>query len=190
VHEALATAGFDIQHAFDAHAAAHELAIGMLAGRERRGILVGNTRALWAPFVASGPTGEHPLERYTERAIAGAFGEARIFYAHRRYDGAFLPFQKLAVRTGLAAQAPTGLVVHPIYGPWFALRAIVLVDGEPVPRLPIAKPCTCEGRCEAALAAAQASRDWRAWLGVREACTVSEWRYSDEQIRYHYTKTW
>ena len=190
LHDALAAAGFDIQYAFDAHAVARELGLALLAGGERRGILVGNTKALWPPFVASKPAGANPLEAYTERAIAEAFGDARTLFAHRRYAGAFLPFQQVAIATGLAAQAPTGLVVHPIYGPWFALRAIVLVAGEPVPRARIEKPCVCAGRCEAALAAALHSSDWRAWLAVRETCTVSEWRYSDEQIRYHYTKTW
>jgi methylmalonic aciduria homocystinuria type C protein len=188
VNQALAEAGFEIQHAFDAHAVAREL--GWLAGAERCGILVGNTRALWPRFVAARPAGPDPLERYTEAAIAQAFPGARVYFAHRRYDGAFLPFQRLAIATGLAAAAPTGLVVHPVFGPWFALRAIVLVDAEPVARAPIAKPCTCDGSCEAARDSALHGGDWRAWLAVRDACSLREWRYSDEQIRYHYTKTW
>jgi hypothetical protein len=184
VNQALADAGFDIQHAFDARD------VAWLAGPERCGILVGNTRALWPRFLAGKRAEPDPLDRYTERAIAEAFPGARAYFAHREYDGAFLPFQRVAVTVGLAAAAPTGLVIHPRYGPWFALRAIVLVDGEPVARAGIAKPCVCDGRCEAALATALQGDDWRAWLAVRDACAIREHRYSDEQIRYHYTKTW
>lgn len=187
----LATAGLDVEHPFDAEAAAREPGWQCLAGRERRGILIGNTRALWAPFRAAEQVSAHPLEHYVERTIDRAFPGARVFYAHRRYDGAFLPFQRLAVATGLGALSEGGLVIHPMYGPWLALRAVVVVDGEPVARTPIAKPCTCEAACAEALARARAAGgDWRAWLAVRDACTLRDHRYSDEQIRYHYTKAW
>src|SRR5258705_9628911 len=112
----LAGAGFDLVHPFDAHAAAREPGLELLAGRERRGLLIGNTRALWAPFAAALPallaSGERdPLERYTEHAIEGAFPGARVLYGHRRYAGAFVPLQRLAVATGLGALAPSQLVI-------------------------------------------------------------------------------
>jgi hypothetical protein len=197
--DALATlsgAGFDIAHAFDASAAAREPGLGVLAGDAQLGILIGNTRALWPRFteamrdpLAAGidPHDPHdPLDRYTERQIAAAFPDARIYYAHRRYDGAFLPLQRLAVAAGLGALAPSQLVIHPIYGPWFALRAVVVVPGEPPQRAPIARPCCCDASCGDALAAAQRSTDWRDWLAVRDRCSLRAWRYSDEQIRFHY----
>jgi epoxyqueuosine reductase QueG len=163
----LEEAGFDIAHAFDAHAVARE------PGAAMREAAV-----------------ENPLEAYTERVIDAVFPAARILYGHRRYDGAFVPLQRVAVATGLGALAPNGLVIHPEYGPWFALRAIVITDGEPVPRTPIAQPCTCTTACADSLARARAGGDWRAWLAVRDACSLRRWRYSEEQIRYHYTKTW
>ena len=70
------------------------------------------------------------------------------------------------------------------------LRAVVLVDAEPVSRSPIAKPCHCDATCSVALARARDGGDWRAWLAVRDACVVRDYRYTDEQIRYHYTKAW
>lgn len=185
--EALATAGLDIVHPFDAREAARAAGLDMLAHPTlQRGLLIGNTRALWLPFRAAMPAGPDPLEHHIERAVATAFPGAPTWFSHRRYGGRFLPFQRLAVATGLGALAPTGLVIHPIYGPWFALRAIVLVEGDPVARAPIAKPCRCDGRCEAAVANARVANTRGAWLAVREACQLKAWRYSDDQIAFHY----
>jgi methylmalonic aciduria homocystinuria type C protein len=186
----LADLGFDIAHAFDPARVAELVPL-----QKSRGILVGNTRALWPPFVAAVHADRElaaspdPLDHYVERSIAAAFPGAPAWFSHRRYDGAFLPFQKLAVATGLGVLAPTQLVIHPIYGPWFALRAIVLVDGDPPPPPAPASVTCCNGDCAARLDAALVSRDWRAWLAVRDACNVGRaYRYSDEQITYHYTK--
>lgn len=200
----LAAAGFDLAHAFDAAAAAREPGLELLAEEPdaRLGILVGNTRALWPRFTAALARPElaadpHPLERYTEETIEAALPGARIYYGHRRYRGAFLPLQRLAVATGLGALAPSQLVIHPVYGPWFALRAVVVTRGAPPPpRPPIAPPCRCGAACAEALARARAaagpetSGAWRAWLAVRDACTLRDHRYSDDQIHYHYTRAW
>ena len=208
---ALADAGFDLAHPFDAGTAAREPGLERLAGPnmeaggftptagvEQLGILIGNTRALWPAFVAAMREPElaadpQPLERYTEQTIERVFAGARVYYGHRRYDGEFLPLQRLAVVTGLGAMAPSRLVVHPIYGPWFALRAVIVIAGAPVTCAPIVQPCRCEAPCTDALEAALEARgpeSWRAWLAVRDACTLRAWRYSDDQIRYHYTKVW
>lgn len=188
----LAAAGFDIAHSFDTAAVAREPGLGVLAGGDRLGILIGNTRALWPRFTDAmrDPelAAEHePLDRYTERWIDAAFPGARIYYGHRRYGGAFVPLQHLAVATGLGALAPSRLVIHPIYGPWFALRAAVVIAGEPPPaRSPIAQPCRCGESCTAALARARRSTDWRDWVALRDACSLRAWRYSDDQVRFHY----
>jgi methylmalonic aciduria homocystinuria type C protein len=189
--DALAAAGFDIAHAFDAAVLAREPGLEALAEHGRVGLLVGNTRELWRPFVAAvDRTRGHPLQHYTETIVDRELPGRRIYYVHRMYDGAYVPFQRLAVAVGLAAIAPTQLLVHPIYGPWFALRAVAFVDGDPPPTPPrVAKPCTCGAACTSTLARAIASRDWRDWLAVRDACPIGRtFRYSDEQIRYHYTK--
>jgi methylmalonic aciduria homocystinuria type C protein len=188
----LADAGLDITHAFDPALVA---SLAPMLSANRRALLVGNTRALWEPFMAAIASDRElaasadPLERYVEAAIARAFPDAPVWFSHRRYDGAFVPFQRLAVATGLGVLAPTQLVIHPLYGPWFALRAIVLVDGEP-PAPPASPAVTCcTGDCGARLEIAVGSRDWRAWLAVRDACNVGRaYRYSEQQITYHYTK--
>jgi len=187
----LADAGFDIAHAFDT-ALVGEL---LPASDRRRGVLVGNTRALWPRFLAARAAdpalaaSDDPIDDYTEAAIARAFPGAPAWFVHRTYGGAFLPFQRLAVAVGLGVLAPTQLVIHPIYGPWFALRAIVLTEGEPPPPVPAPTTPCCNGDCALRLQAALAGGGWRAWLAVRDACTVGRaFRYSDAQIAYHYTK--
>ena len=195
----LADAGFDLVHAFDAAAAAREPGWEHLAKPARTtpvGLLVGNTRAMWPRFIAamrdpSLAVESDPLDRYTERTLEAAFPGAPIEYGHRIYGETFLPFTRLAVATGLGALAASNLVIHPVYGPWFALRAVILARGQPPPvRLPIAAPCTCVPACRTTLDAALASTSWEAWLAVRDACRLRAWRYPEEQIRYHYTKEW
>jgi hypothetical protein len=160
----LAAAGFDIAHAWQG------------------GLLIGNTRALWAPFSAARRDEPDALDRYTERCVSAAFPGATIEYAHEQ---PFKPFQRYAVEAGLAALTPTMLLVHPVYGPWFALRALIVRPGPA--RLPIAKPCVCTQKCDQAFAEAH---DGPSWLAVRDACSTGRaWRYSDEQIRYHYTRS-
>jgi len=191
----LAAAGFDIAHAFDASIVAREPGLEVLAGDARLGILIGNTRALWPRFTEAMrdpalAAERDPLDRYTERCIAAAFPEARIYYGHHRYAGAFVPLQHIAVAAGLAAMAPSHLVIHPIYGPWFALRAAVVLAGEPPVRRPIPRPCRCDAACATVLERAQRSSDWRDWLAIRESCSLRSWRYTDDQIRFHYMTVW
>ena len=92
------------------------------------------------------------------------------------------------------ALAPSQLVIHPVYGPWFALRAVILGDGDPPDHAPIAQPCRCDTRCTDALAAAlqltESRPDWRAWVAVRDACGLRGWRYSEDQLHYHYSRAW
>ena len=36
------------------------------------------------------------------------------------------------------------------------------------------------------------SQPWagEAWLAVRDSCALRAWRYDEDQIRYHYTRSW
>ena len=128
-----------------------------------------------------------PIEHYVERACAGF---TQCWFAHREYDGAFLPFQRIAAAAGFGWLAETNLLIHPTYGPWFALRAIVLTTDPPVVRALPAPACDCGTRCASAFARArEVHSTWREWLAARDACCVGrEHRYDDDQIEYHYTK--
>ena len=199
----LAAAGLDIAHAFDARAVSREPGLAALADPDRPlGILIGNTRALWPRFLAARAADPalrdalDPIELYVERAIdtaVAALPGARTYYAHRRYAGAYLPFQRAAAAAGLGTLTPAHLVIHPTYGPWLALRAIVVAPGTPPPRAPLVDlPGAHDAATAAAYAAALAASGpdaWRAWLAVRDACPIGRaHRYPDAQIRYHYTK--
>lgn len=201
VTRALAAAGFDVVQTFDALACAREPGLAILGDPARRcGYLIGSTRALWPHFVAARATDPaldrdpNPIERFTVETIdwvAASLPDARVFYTHREYDGVFLPFQRLAVASGLGALAPTHLVIHPIYGPWFSLRAAIVCAGEPpAVRAPITRSCACTNECGEAFDRAIAATTDRAaaWLAVRDACTHGrEHRFTDEQIAYHYS---
>jgi methylmalonic aciduria homocystinuria type C protein len=179
MRDALAAAGFDIVQPFDG---------APVDPARRSGLLVGNTRALWPIFLANKPAGPDPLDHYVERIIEPLVPTGgRVFYAHRQYDGQFLGFQQLAVEAGLGAWSETHLVIHPEYGPWFALRAAIVVPGDPPVTAQIPRPCRCEAPCRQALTLAIGSKDWRAWLAVRDACPVGrDHRYSEDQLAYHY----
>jgi len=197
----LAAAGFDLVWPFDANHIAQELGITALADPARPlGLLVGNTRALWPVFTAARQADPalaahgDPLELYTEQTIdrvAATIAGSRVLYAHRRHGAAFLPFQRLAVAAGVGTSSPTHLVIHPVYGPWFALRAVILCNASTPLRANVSTVCTCTATCLRAFDAAMAATGpelWKAWLAVRDACPVGrEHRYSDDQIAYHYS---
>jgi hypothetical protein len=149
---------------------------------------------------------EHPLDNYVEKAIGAAFAElvtARhaLHWAHRMTPTP-IAIQRIAHASGLAHLSPSHLSVHRELGPWFALRAVAVVDVEgPRGERPFAyDPCTACGKpCLAALDRALAlsgapregdvEREWQAWADVRDVCPEGKpQRYGDDQLRYHYTK--
>jgi len=112
--------------------------------------------------------------------------------------------QRLAEVAGLAAISRTHLSIHPEFGPWISLRAVIVLD-MPADDLTVPEKtknlCNgCERSCMPAferamnsvkdLTSETVSRDWRQWLAVRDACAVGsgKYRFCDSQIRYNYTK--
>jgi methylmalonic aciduria homocystinuria type C protein len=170
-------------------------------------IVVGNTREFWTPFIdalrdnADLLADPNPVEAYSMRCIAAAAeatGETcEIRWAHR-VDIEVIAIQRLAHIAGLAWLAPSNLCVHPEYGPWIALRAVIVFDleGPPGPPPTIADPCgACDQGCGPAFQRALAgdgferAEPWEPWLALRDACPLGRaHRYEDDQIRYHYAK--
>lgn len=182
-----------------------------LAPGARSALVVGNAgRALWERFSASAERAlaEDPLDAYTRRVLAEAARSlepepAIGFYADRR-DGVYLPLVALAQRAGFGSPGRVGVLIHPVYGPWIAIRAVLLV-AEPLPfREPAPfDPCTgCPAPCASAChgkvigprgvdpaACYQARLTLPACAtacDARSACVVGpEHAYSAEQIAHH-----
>lgn len=183
--------------------------------RPRLTVIVGNTRRLWPIFTAAYradaalQADPHPLDAYVtarvEAALAEAELDAEVSWGHGEDPP---PLQRLAVEAGLGWLSPAHLVVHPVYGPWLGLRAIVSFDLPGVASAPPAPPCVgCSGcgpdpgsggcvsaleramaGCGGAPTAAGVKARWRDWAAIRLACPVGRaWAYGEAQLAYHYT---
>lgn len=166
-------------------------------------LCIGNTRAMWQPFIdsvqAAGELTANPIDDYVTRIIESALAPVEVAW-EVRYAPEPPPrrvgLQKLAKASGLADLAPSYLCVHPVFGPWIGLRAAVVLDAAgPAERPePVERACDCSTGCQPALERALAADGsvedrWKVWVAVRDACPVGrEHRYSERQIRYHYTK--
>lgn len=181
----LAEAGLDLIREFPLDDDACALFPFERFGRPRsRGYLVGNTRALWAPFLAwlrqQDPMPKDPVDTYVESSIERAVAaltqasEVRValYWSHRtnyqgtRSEPTAVPIQRLARHIGLCALSPVQLSVHETYGPWISLRAVICVDwpAQAHQDAPKTAPCDhCPRPCEApfrtALARAQSASD-------------------------------
>ena len=93
-------------------------------------VLIGNAGSqLWGPFNLKDYPTTNPLDRWTEESItpiAYNIG-ARALYPFVKSAGTYWPFQKWAMRAGIASPSPLGILIHPTYGLWFALRAALLL---------------------------------------------------------------
>jgi methylmalonic aciduria homocystinuria type C protein len=190
--------------AYDAAVAA-PLRLPRLGRAAPLALVVGNTRALWPRFVAARRAEPDPLDRFVEREVAAALADAApgiaraVQFAHEA--PVTVAIQRAAAIAGLAHLSASHLSVHPTYGPWIALRAVIVLDADGVTEAPppVPPPCDCATGCGPAFAAALAAgvpsgeaelrERWRLWLAVRDACPVGRaHRYGDAQLRYHYTK--
>ncbi len=185
-----------------------------LAGRsDALAVVIGNSAALWTPFrawlAADGSRAEEPdpIDRYVTQAVTAALAGLEIAHQVRfSYESPprRVAMQRLAHVAGLATLTPAMLCVHPVYGPWIALRAAIVLDaaapaGDPPP--PPVTCADCATHCAPALARAQAASapvaghddpvagQWRLWLAVRESCPIGRaHRYPEPLLRYVYTK--
>jgi cyanocobalamin reductase (cyanide-eliminating) / alkylcobalamin dealkylase len=177
-------------------------------GRARSlAVVIGSTRAFWPPFRAAlrngevPPDEENPVERFTTARLRRAADETGAGYDMRfahETGPRIVAIQRLAELAGLAWLAPSNLSIHPVYGPWIALRAVAVfdVEGPTKPPARVEDPCgACVQACGPAFHRALhgdlslASEPWRLWVAVRDACPLGRThRYDEDQIVYHYAK--
>jgi len=153
-----------------------------------------------------------PLDRYTRRLVEEgarlalaplgvAYALAFPFLGAAR--GPHVPFQRLGRAAGLPQPGPLGLQIHPVYGPWWAYRALVIVDRELASGPALERPCEgCPAPCVAACPAGAPQPTGfvipacHAHRLVAEPCRLScaariacirgpEHRYTDDELAFH-----
>jgi hypothetical protein len=131
---------------------------GVLLPGARSALVVGSGgRALWRAARAAGAAGADPLDLHTARALEACVAEltaaghrAVALFASERRREAYADFVALGRAAGLGEPSRLGLLVHPVYGPWLSLRALLLMDLEWPESVPLAgfDPCTgCAAPC-------------------------------------------
>lgn len=166
-------------------------------GRARTlAMVVGNTRTIW-PHALAGcePDLDHPLDTWVERSVRGVLTElearTQVWFPHEPPPRQ-LPFRRLAQIAGLGWLGPAMLLVHPQFGPWISLRALVVLDetGPAAIAVPTPDPCgSCQSGCGPRFEEALSAGPSGDWLAVRDACPLGhDYRFSQDQIAYHYTK--
>lgn len=198
--------------AYDARVGAH-VALGPRVPEARSAVVIGNGGgAFWDAFARSRPPDgaavAHPLDAFTRRVVeaitADVDGIVRILYP---FDPTPTDFRTLAACAGIGSPSLLGLLVHPTFGPWMALRAALLVRDDVVLPRPAEgfDPCpTCASRaCIAACpAGAVGDAGWDvptcvayrlaadghcdAGCHARIACVLGpEHRYPDAALAFH-----
>lgn len=179
----------------------------LLDGAESVLVVANAGRTLWPLFSASPEAAlpEDPLDRYTRRVIDEAARPAAAFalYNEQR-DDQYLPLVALAQHAGLGTPGRVGVLLHPEYGPWLSLRAVVFVREELAREEPAPfDPCTgcpapCADACHGRVVGAdgvdvEACYQTRLTLpacatacDARSACVIGpEHAFSREQIAHH-----
>jgi len=118
-------------------------------GAEARGaiVVIGNGGgAFWSVFrdyAGAGPDTAHPLDVFTAAILtAHAVPVAERLGLHPELRFPFEPaarplsFVHLAEAAGLGRRGLLGVLLHPEFGPWMALRGALLVDEAPVAARP------------------------------------------------------
>ncbi|HXX69202.1 MAG TPA: hypothetical protein VEK07_18600 [Polyangiaceae bacterium] len=184
--------------AYDTRAPAALRSSALLPGARGLVVVASAGPALWRRFRARMDArpelweAPHPYDAFVAETLSRAddrLGAAGI--RHLRFDAAFgaplrVDFVKLAQLVGLGAPAPFPLLIHPLHGPWWALRGAWLVDAEVDPPAVLCSPCDgCAAPCIGGRQNASTGA-FRASPEVRGRCVVGQVsRYDAEQIAYH-----
>jgi epoxyqueuosine reductase QueG len=131
---------------------------------------------------------EHPLDDYTmeiiEQTLTPILERSGVDYRYLypfRFWREPVSFMHLARAAGLAGPSILGVVIHPEYGPWLALRAAILIDQE-LSAAPVAAgfdPCpACVERACVSACPAQAVSPEKGW--DIPACVLHRLRNSND----------
>jgi hypothetical protein len=199
--------------AFDAACApvAPALTLAALLPGARAALVVGSGgRAFFEGFARARDAGPDPLDRYTRAVVQEAARAALdpLGVAHAELfpfvgESVVVPFQRLGRAAGLGGPSPLGLQTHPVFGAWWAYRALIVLDAELPAAPPVGDGCAgCPAPCVDACPASAVQRSGfvvsacharrlsaepcRLSCAARHACIRGpEHRYNDEQLAFH-----
>jgi epoxyqueuosine reductase QueG len=195
-----------------------------LAPKARSIVVIGNGGgAFWNAFNAHADAHSgwrdraHPLDDFTreliENAIVPAVKGQGVNYttAYPFVGEATLNFIGLGKLAGLGGPSILGVLIHPVYGPWIAFRAALLLDVsldqpgdaldfDPCPRC---LPRSCIAACPASAVnfpvgwdiprclthRVEVEADCASRCHARVACVIGpEHRYPDDELEYHHRR--
>jgi hypothetical protein len=144
-----------------------------------------------APSTGGAEVDANPLDRFVSDLLQrGDAVLAGAGIAFRRFEAAFhasprVDFLALGRLVGLGRPGPFGILIHPVHGPWWALRGAWLVDAPVDAAVEPARPCDgCAAPCVGGW-----SHSGGVGLATPEArarCVVGQAsRYDEDQIAYH-----
>ncbi|KAG1668375.1 hypothetical protein FOA52_004884 [Chlamydomonas sp. UWO 241] len=157
---------------------------------------------------AAQATDASPLYSLTERVVASALEQAgcsgrhEVSWVHTNPGlPGFVAASRAAQVSGLAYHdCDLYICLHPSFGPWFAMRAVVSFDADfegASPQLLLADPIPPPARAQllatvkALLAPGGAPNGWLDWVEFRDAIGAAlgaqGHRYPEAMLRYHYT---
>ncbi len=101
-------------------------------GKANSLLMIGNAGVqMWRNFIRAEEYRDgqaNPMDRWTRRMI-GQVAERTGATALYPFEGPpFMPFQRWAARCEFQSASPLGIMIHPDYGLWHALRGALLFD--------------------------------------------------------------
>ena len=227
--------GFDIFHEFPIQCYNQKVAatsdrLGSLDeyGHDKtHSILIGNTKHLWPIFIdeltrnrnqwqhESSPLNQYTwncLEKCCDQCLKQNGIDYTVRYTFQMEEDKLVAFQRLCHHAHYAYLDPIShLCIHHQYGPWTAMRAVIVLNAEyydsdldEKESAELISPCS-EFEMENVQrqwneikkvlfdkrhddCKPQPADSWKYWLKMRDAYDIGrEYRYSDDQILYHYT---
>jgi len=144
IEAALDAAGFNLCGAlsatrYDALVPAAWRTAALLPDARTALVVASGGRALWTALRAAPEIDAacDPVDTYTARVLGDlaqrlleAGQPSRALYPLERRGDAWADFVGLAREAGLGAPSRLGLLIHPVYGPWMSIRAILLTHLE------------------------------------------------------------
>lgn len=96
---------------------------------ESAACLVGASKLFWPIFKSNIPMSNNPVDDYCSKEIPKHFKRVSDIYFPTETGGRLVHFCKVAELSGLAYfNQEAFLCIHPVVGPWFAMRAILVFD--------------------------------------------------------------